>query len=342
MLKIRSRLPGAVLGLIFSLFLFFSPGTAWAEEETTIHFQLLELHWQASWPLLEGEPPLLPLRQLAAESGAAVNWHPESGLIFYFTGSTGAAFHPLLEQVYLFEENPLKDEEGAAPFLFARVDLVNPLIIREGISYISSDNLVFLGMESFWDENQHILDIALNPALYTEKASPWASPALLYLLIEEDFQTQLAALPRKLGSFESRFNPGDKNRTINLKLAAAALHDLAVPAGGSFSFNTAVGPRTPQRGYLRAIIFSYGELELGYGGGICQVSSTLYNAVLEAGLTVTERHGHSRSVDYIPTGRDATVSYGYKDFRFKNQLSRPILIKCIVGQNYLKIEIWQA
>jgi len=126
----------------------------------------------------------------------------------------------------------------------------------------------------------------------------------------------------------------NKNRTENIRLACETMKNLLMPPGTIFSFNETVGPREEERGYLMAIIILGGEFSPGLGGGICQVSSTLYNTVLLAGLEVVERHPHSLKIDYVPLGRDATVTYGLKDFRFKNNTPGYLLLDYnISGQN---------
>ncbi|KJS81041.1 MAG: hypothetical protein JM58_18070 [Peptococcaceae bacterium BICA1-8] len=126
----------------------------------------------------------------------------------------------------------------------------------------------------------------------------------------------------------------NQNRTENIRLACEAMKNLLIPSGAIFSFNETVGPREVERGYLMAMIILGGEFSPGLGGGICQVSSTLYNTVLLAGLEVIERHPHSLKIDYVPLGKDATVTYGLKDFRFKNNTPGYLLLDYnISGQN---------
>ncbi|WP_370646649.1 VanW family protein [Brevibacillus sp. AF8] len=95
-----------------------------------------------------------------------------------------------------------------------------------------------------------------------------------------------------------------------------------------FSFNEIVGnSNLPVDGWQQAGVIQNGQLVDDYGGGVCQVSSTLYNAVAEAGMIMVERHNHSKSVRYVPVGQDATVAYGYKDFKFTNLYDFPVKIK---------------
>lgn len=150
----------------------------------------------------------------------------------------------------------------------------------------------------------------------------------------EDLQKVDQAL---VGKYTTKFDPGNVNRTINIKLASKSINNLVLLPGEEFSFNKVVGQRTAARGYKSAPVIVKGEYSEGIGGGICQVSSTLYNSVDEAGLKITRRVSHSREVTYVPPGRDATVSWGGPDFRFKNNLDKPVLIKIKVSGPYLTV-----
>jgi len=143
-----------------------------------------------------------------------------------------------------------------------------------------------------------------------------------------------------LSSFTTRFNPDQVGRTYNVRVAAAALDGLLVPPGKEVSFNKVVGPRSTEAGYKNAKIILNNEFVEGLGGGVCQVSSTIYNAVLLADLTVTERNNHSLPVGYVPIGRDATVAYNYLDFCFQNTHDSYILVKSAVGYDTLTFKIF--
>ncbi|MGE5543332.1 MAG: VanW family protein [Bacillota bacterium] len=144
----------------------------------------------------------------------------------------------------------------------------------------------------------------------------------------------------ELGSFTTYFDVNNINRSSNLRIAASALNGAVVPPGQEFSFNTAVGPREFSTGYKEAMVILQNEFKPGIGGGICQVSSTLYNAVLLANLPVVERHNHSVAVAYVPTGTDATVTYQAKDLRFRNDTASPICIRTNVQGGKLTVQIF--
>jgi vancomycin resistance protein YoaR len=125
----------------------------------------------------------------------------------------------------------------------------------------------------------------------------------------------------------------NRNRGINIRLAAASVDGAVVFPGEEFSFNDRVGPRTSDRGYVIAHVFSEGQVRDGIGGGVCQVSTTLFNAALLSNLSITERHNHMFAVGYVPLGLDAAVSYGYSDLRFRNNTEYPIRIDAEVSAN---------
>lgn len=134
----------------------------------------------------------------------------------------------------------------------------------------------------------------------------------------------LAAMDGILGSYTTRFYPGD--RGDNIGIAASHLQGALIRSGATLSFNDTVGPRTHEAGYKDAGVIVYGEHSIDVGGGVCQVSSTLYNAILLAGLTPVERTGHFASSSYVPAGRDATVADGLIDFVFRNPLPHPVYL----------------
>jgi len=145
---------------------------------------------------------------------------------------------------------------------------------------------------------------------------------------------------RRIGRYTTYFDASNVNRTTNIRLSAAAINNLVLNPGETFSFNQVVGQRTPERGYKPAAVIGRGEYSEGIGGGICQTSSTLYNSVDAAGLRVTVRYSHSKEVTYVPAGRDATVSWGGPDFRFMNSLEKPIMIKTYVGEGFITVSIY--
>ncbi|MGN7938349.1 VanW family protein [Virgibacillus sp. 6R] len=142
-----------------------------------------------------------------------------------------------------------------------------------------------------------------------------------------------------IGTYKTTFNASIKGRTHNIALSAGAINQIVLGPGDRFYYNLVVGERTPERGYQKAMEIVDKEFVEGIGGGICQTSSTLYNAVMNAGLEVIEVHSHSRSVGYVPTGKDATVSWNGPDFKFINNKDYPVMIKTIVDTAGGSIEV---
>ncbi|AGB40184.1 putative vancomycin resistance protein [Halobacteroides halobius DSM 5150] len=140
-------------------------------------------------------------------------------------------------------------------------------------------------------------------------------------------------------TYTTYFNPEDKNRVTNIKVAAQKINGTVVLPGQVFSFNKEVGPRTKERGFKSASEIVNGKLTPGIGGGICQLSSTLYNAILLADLEVVTRSNHSRPVSYVPLGRGATVYYNLIDFKFKNNTSTPLMIMAQMTRGQLTVSI---
>jgi len=142
-----------------------------------------------------------------------------------------------------------------------------------------------------------------------------------------------------VSSYTTRFNSGVVGRSKNIELSAGAIHNIIVGAGDIFSFNTTVGPSDAEHGYQKAKEIVNKQLVDGIGGGICQTSSTLFNAVDQLGVSYLEKHHHSLSVGYVPAGRDATVSYGGPDFQFQNTTGAPFIIRSIYKKGTLTIEV---
>lgn len=143
----------------------------------------------------------------------------------------------------------------------------------------------------------------------------------------------------KLGSSTTIYDSTNLNRSTNINIACEKINGIVLEPGEEFSFNKIVGERTSKNGFKEALIYSGGEVDYGIGGGICQISSTLYNAVLKANLDIVERKNHSMTVSYLPVGQDASVSYGSVDFRFTNSRTYPIKITATANTGVITISI---
>jgi vancomycin resistance protein YoaR len=162
----------------------------------------------------------------------------------------------------------------------------------------------------------------------------------VYPQVDSELLAHIRGKP--ISQYITYFNSGNKNRSHNIALAAKAINNFVVFPGEIFSFNQVVGKRTKEKGYLQASVIVRGELSEGIGGGICQVSSTLFNAIDGAGLQIVQRYSHSRNVPYVLPGRDATVSWDGPDFLFKNQYNQPILILAYSDGGRMFITIYSS
>ena len=136
-------------------------------------------------------------------------------------------------------------------------------------------------------------------------------------------------LAHELGKYTTDYSSSSNDRAYNIKLACEKINGYVLAPGEEFSYNDVVGPRTVERGFRIANVYVGNTVQPGIGGGICQVSSTMYNSVVFADLEITARRNHTLPVSYVPLGRDATVSYGATDFKFKNNTNYPVEIKAI-------------
>lgn len=148
------------------------------------------------------------------------------------------------------------------------------------------------------------------------------------------------AFPDLLSSFSTRYAASNRNRTTNLMLAANKINGTVLMPGETFSYNRVVGERTISAGYKEAPIYVEGRVEDGLGGGICQITSTLYNAVVYANLEITQRTNHQFVPSYVSASRDATVVYGSLDFQFKNNRNYPIKLICSVSSGVANFQIF--
>lgn len=141
-----------------------------------------------------------------------------------------------------------------------------------------------------------------------------------------------------MGTYSTSYNP-DIPRANNVILAASRINGVVIQPGESFSFSQTILPRTVENGYVEAPVIVGNGFAQGIGGGICQVSSTLYAAMLSANLPATERHPHSLAVSYIPVGMDATISGSAKDLKFTNIFAEPIQIQASAENGVLTVAI---
>ena len=178
---------------------------------------------------------------------------------------------------------------------------------------------------------------SIGSSVYKGVVDGYGKTINLNLSVKEPIVASLELIAQYATNFDSSM----VNRTKNVSLAAKALDGKLLAPGEQFSFNDCVGERTAEAGYKEALIIEGDAYTPGLGGGVCQVSSTLYNAVILANLEIIERHRHSLPVNYVPSGQDATVSYGILDFKFRNSTNADLLIRSLIDDNTLTVQIME-
>jgi vancomycin resistance protein YoaR len=181
---------------------------------------------------------------------------------------------------------------------------------------------------------RHILAAALAPQARTARvvvtyAQPKRSTA----------QARAMGITTRVGRYETIYG-GDPNRIHNVQLVARLIDGKLIAPGATFSFNQATGARTADKGFREAPVIINGELTTGLGGGVCQVSTTVFNAAYEAGLKITERTNHALYISHYPQGRDATVNYPDVDLKFVNDTPHWLLLRTYVGSYSLDVDLY--
>ncbi|HBY57967.1 MAG TPA: hypothetical protein DEG96_08960 [Candidatus Atribacteria bacterium] len=234
-----------------------------------------------------------------------------------------------------FNSQKLKDLQNKVSSLINRIPcdayLENNRIVesRAGVKLnLEEFDKAILETLSCWDENKYLISIPVItiPPQYTT----------------QDLLKKLGIF-QELGAYSTSLKNKEENTIYNIKLASEMINGRLVKPQEVFSFNEYVGPAEKEDGYKESTIIANGRFENGYGGGVCQVSSTLYNAALLANLPIVERYNHSIYGDatrYVPLGRDAAIFFGYKDLRFKNNLDNEIVIFAKVLGDVLQVNIF--
>ena len=183
-------------------------------------------------------------------------------------------------------------------------------------------------------------DIENAKNITKEKKEQYEIPLIITKPNKTTKEIGTEAFPDLLATFSTQYQSSNVNRTTNLKLAADKINGIVLLPGEEFSYNKTVGERTVQAGFKEAAVFNAGRVENGLGGGICQISSTLYDAVVMADLDVTVRRNHQFVTSYVKAGADATVVWGSQDFKFKNTRKYPIKITITVSGGVATAKIW--
>lgn len=264
----------------------------------------------------------------------------------YSIARTGNILRQIKERIVVWRkgyELPFRAEYNTRKFedfqnkVISLIDRIRSDAYIEGNRIIESRTGVKLDLERFkeeiiktlncLDEEKYIVNIpviTIAPQITTQN-----------ILTE-------TAIYQELGTYSTSLENKEENTIYNIKLASKAINGILIKPQEIFSFNKYVGPAEKADGYKESTIIADGLFVNGYGGGICQVSSTLYNAALFANLPIIERYNHSIYGDatkYVPLGQDAAIFYEYKNLRFKNNLEHEIVVFAKVLGDRLQIDI---
>ena len=276
----------------------------------------------------------------------------------------------IIESSYAVEEDELIITKGKAGVIVNTTELLNK--VKEKLNDINyKEDYITIPVEQ---KEPEPIDIdKIHEEIYTEAKDAYYTkdPFTIYPEVEGvDFDVEVArellkeekeeyvikltitkpkitidkigteAFPDQVGTCTTRYDVSDVNRTTNLVIACQKINGKVVLPGETFSYNKALGPRTTAAGYKNGKVYEGGEVVDGIGGGICQISSTLYNAILTANLETVERRNHQFVTSYLPAGRDATVVYGMTDFKFKNTRKYPVRIVASARNGIATVSIY--
>ena len=238
------------------------------------------------------------------------------------TSSNTSAYQAVFDAEYYYNSNP----DLQAAFGYDAQKLFNHFVssgIYEGRSGCANFNVAIY--RANYPDLQAAFgnDLASYCAHYAANGAAEGRNATTLISAGEGAQ---AAIVR--GSCTTKFDPR-ASRATNIAVAASRINGVVIQPGEEFSFNKTILPRTAANGYVEAPIYVSGKHSTGTGGGICQVSSTMYSAMLNGGIPATERHPHSLPVPYLPEGRDATIAGNYYDLRFVNIYNTPLQISAV-------------
>ncbi|WP_052504415.1 VanW family protein [Rossellomorea aquimaris] len=207
-------------------------------------------------------------------------------------------------------------------------------------AYINENNQIVTEKAGYKLHERRFRDL-VHSFLFSKGSINTQAPLMtLHPKVDSEVLSQIRT--QLIGRYVTYFNKHNEERSQNIALATEEINNTVVFPGEVFSFNGVVGKRTKEKGYKKAPVIVKGELSEDIGGGICQVSSTLFNAVDQAGVKILERYHHSKRVPYVPQGRDATVSWYGPDFTFRNAYNQPLLIRAKVIGGQVVISIYSS
>lgn len=279
---------------------------------------------------------------LASEIDYTIN-SQELAHLGYLIGREGHFFNRFFDFLGLRKNHLSLSKEG----LYDETKLnqivqntVSPVIqLPQSARLIEKDGNVQVVPE-IWGQTINLEQVLL--LLKSQISNHWSSQ--IDLVVEKQkpviVAQELDGIDSKIATYTTQFNPYDINRNENIRIAAQQVNGVLIRPNEIFSFNEIVGNRVASAGFKEAPAYIDGKLVPDWGGGVCQVSSTLYNAVLLADLSVVERTSHIQPPGYVPLGQDATVADGLIDFKFKNTSGNSIYIATHMVNQKVTVEIY--
>lgn len=244
--------------------------------------------------------------------------------------------------------NVYRDELQITPAMCYNIEKVTSIICHiSNEANIKEKNAKITINDGLIELNPHVdgymldMDLSINRIENALVNRQWNDIELCVVKTAPQVTSQLVEnIGYKLGGFETTFNINNEARVHNIKNACNRINQSLLLPQQEFSMDKALGDRTEKNGYKQARVIINNEYVDGLGGGICQVTSTVYNTVLLSGLEVLERRNHTLPASYIDVGRDATISQGYIDLRFKNTSDYSVLIEAKTKEDKLSVVFW--
>ena len=277
--------------------------------------------------------------------GAVVqsSYYIEDEILVITSGKEGLKVEQeqLFENIYRVVKDGTQSPKIEIPLMTATPDKIDVEKIHQEV-YKEVQNAYYT-TEPFaiYPESNGIdFDVENAKLLLAEDKEEYKIPLIITKPTKTTKDIGTEAFPDRLATFSTNYQASNVNRTTNLKLAANKINGTVLLPGEEFSYNKIVGERTIEAGFKEAAIFSGGKVVDGLGGGICQISTTLYDAVVMANLEITERRNHQFVTSYVSAGKDATVVWGSQDFKFKNTRKYPIRITATVEGGVATVQVW--
>lgn len=248
----------------------------------------------------------------------------------------------LIEEIYkVLDENTEDEQKIEIPVIKATPEKIDIEKIHEEVykevqdAYYTKDPFTIHPEEDGID-----FDVEAAKSMLLEEKAEYEIPLKITKPTKTVKQIGTEAFPDLLATCTTSYKASNVDRTTNLKLAANKINGVVLLPNEEFSYNKVVGERTISAGYKMAATYASGKVVDGLGGGICQISSTLYDAVVFANLNVTTRRNHQFVTSYLPAGKDATVVWGSQDFKFVNSRKYPVRIVATVEGGNATIQVW--